>query len=84
MPAKKKIARKYPAKSLSSYKYKATRANNPQVGLVLGGKDRIEESQTWAYDAHLLPELQFYIARVVIEQLIDDRCVKSLRNMVLT
>ncbi|MGB0414843.1 MAG: site-specific DNA-methyltransferase [Coraliomargarita sp.] len=77
MPAKKKTAAKKAAKkssskSVASYKYKAKRANNPEVGLVSGDSDRVEEAASWSYDPHLAPELRFDSARAGIEKLIDD------------
>lgn len=48
-----------------------TRLNNPPVGLVNSHSDSVEEKQTWAYDPHIDPALQFDIGRAQVEQLID-------------
>ena len=40
-------------KQILSYRHKATRVNNPEVGMVSAGTDPDGEKTTWAYDPHL-------------------------------
>ncbi|MDQ5911424.1 MAG: adenine-specific DNA-methyltransferase [Pseudomonadota bacterium] len=56
---------------LSTYIHPETRLNNPPVGLVNSHSDGVEEKQTWAYDPHIDPALQFDTGRAQLEQLID-------------
>ncbi|HAS50968.1 MAG TPA: site-specific DNA-methyltransferase, partial [Gammaproteobacteria bacterium] len=56
---------------LSAYIHPEKRLNNPPVGLVNSHSDGVEEKQTWAYDPHLDPALQFDTGRAQLEQLID-------------
>jgi adenine-specific DNA-methyltransferase len=59
-------------KQILSYRHKAMRVNNPEVGMVSAGTDPDGEKTTWAYDPHLDPVLNFDSARAGIERLIDD------------
>src|SRR5262249_47487401 len=59
-------------KQVLSYRHKATRVNNPEVGMVSAGTDPDGDKTTWAYDPHLDPVLNFDSARAGIERLIDD------------
>jgi adenine-specific DNA-methyltransferase len=60
-----------PAQVLS-YRHNDRRKNNPEVGLVSEASDPQQPKQTWAYDPHLDPVLNFDSARAELETLIDD------------
>mgnify|MGYP000864627306 CR=1 FL=1 len=60
-----------PAQVLS-YRHNDRRKNNPEVGLVSEASDPQQPKQTWAYDPHLDPVLNFDSARDELETLIDD------------
>ena len=60
-----------PAQVLS-YRHADRRKNNPEVGLVSEASDPQQPKQTWAYNPHLDPVLNFDSARAELERLIDD------------
>lgn len=60
-----------PAQVLS-YRHNDRRKNNPEVGLVSEASDPQQPKQTWAYNPHLDPVLNFDSARAELEALIDD------------
>jgi adenine-specific DNA-methyltransferase len=60
-----------PAQVLS-YRHNDRRKNNPEVGLVSEASDPQQPKQTWAYNPHLDPVLNFDSARAELETLIDD------------
>jgi adenine-specific DNA-methyltransferase len=60
-----------PAQVLS-YRHADRRKNNPEVGLVSEASDPAQPKQTWAYNPHLDPVLNFDSARAELETLIDD------------
>jgi adenine-specific DNA-methyltransferase len=60
-----------PAQVLS-YRHNDRRKNNPEVGLVSEASDPHQPKQTWAYNPHLDPVLNFDSARAELETLIDD------------
>jgi adenine-specific DNA-methyltransferase len=60
-----------PAQVLS-YRHADRRKNNPEVGLVSEASDPQQPKQTWAYNPHLDPVLNFDSARAELETLIDD------------
>jgi adenine-specific DNA-methyltransferase len=60
-----------PAQVLS-YRHNDRRKNNPEVGLVSETSDPQQPKQTWAYNPHLDPVLNFDSARAELETLIDD------------
>jgi len=60
-----------PAQVLS-YRHSDRRKNNPEVGLVSEASDPQQSKQTWAYNPHLDPVLNFDSARAELERLIDD------------
>jgi adenine-specific DNA-methyltransferase len=55
-----------------SYRHADKRKNNPEVGLVSEASDPQQPKQTWAYNPHLDPVLNFDSARAELETLIDD------------
>jgi len=55
-----------------AYRHKATRTNNPDVGVVTPDNDPEQPKTIWAYDPHIDPALQFDVGRAQIETLIDD------------
>ena len=55
-----------------SYRHADRRKNNPEVGLVNVASDPQQPKQTWAYDPHLDPVLNFDSGRAELETLIDD------------
>lgn len=55
-----------------SYRYDDKRKNNPHVGMVDTTSDGVEEENSWSYDPHIDPALQFDSGRAQIENLIDD------------
>jgi adenine-specific DNA-methyltransferase len=59
-------------KEVVSYRHEATRANNPQVGMVHADSDPDQPKTCWQYDPHLDPTLNFDSARAGIEKLIDN------------
>jgi len=64
-------------KQILSYRHKAMRVNNPEVGMVHAGTDPDGEKTIWAYDPHLDPVLNFDSARAGIEKLIDAALVSE-------
>jgi len=60
-----------PAQVLS-YRHNDRRKNNPEVGLVSEASDPQQPKQTWAYNPHLDPVLNFDSARAELEALIDE------------
>jgi adenine-specific DNA-methyltransferase len=59
-------------KKVTAYQHDDKRKNNPPVGLVTPETDNFEEKQTWQYDPHIDPALQFDSSRAAVEKLIDD------------
>jgi adenine-specific DNA-methyltransferase len=59
-------------KKVTAYQHDDKRKNNPPVGLVTPETDNVEEKQTWQYDPHIDPALQFDSSRAAVEKLIDD------------
>ena len=55
-----------------SYRHADRRKNNPEVGLVSEASDPQQPRQTWAYNPHLDPVLNFDSARAELENLVDD------------
>ncbi len=55
-----------------SYRHRATRKNNPEVGMVTPDTDADAGTTRWAYDPHLDPVLNFDVGRAQIESLVDD------------
>ena len=55
-----------------AYRHDEKRVNNPHVGMVDAHSDDQERKQSYQYDPHLDPSLQFDSQRAKIEQLIDD------------
>jgi adenine-specific DNA-methyltransferase len=55
-----------------SYRHRATRKNNPEVGLVTPDNAPDDGKTPWAYDPHLDPVLNFDVGRAQIESLVDD------------
>lgn len=55
-----------------AYRHKATRTNNPDVGVVTPDNDPDQPKTIWAYDPHIDPALQFDVGRAQIEALIDE------------
>ncbi len=72
--SKKKAAgkKKEQSSEILSYRYDNKRKNNPPVGMVDVAADSDEEKNTWAYDPHIDPALQFDSGRAEVENLIDD------------
>lgn len=60
------------AKAIISYRHDDKRVNNPHVGMVNTHSDAVEEKNTWRYDPHIDPALNFDSSRTAIENLIDD------------
>lgn len=62
------------SEKIEAYQHKDKRKNNPPVGLVTPETDGVEEKQSWAYDPHIDPALQFdgNANRAAVEKLIDD------------
>lgn len=60
------------AKAIISYRHDDKRVNNPHVGMVNTHSDSVEEKNTWRYDPHIDPALNFDSSRAAIENLIDD------------
>lgn len=60
------------AKAIISYRHDDKRVNNPHVGMVNTHSDSVEEKNTWRYDPHIDPALNFDSGRAAIENLIDD------------
>jgi len=59
-------------KEVISYRYNDKRKNNPHVGMVDTTSDGVEGKDTWAFDPHLDPALNFDSGRSQIENLIAD------------
>lgn len=55
-----------------AYRHDEKRVNNPHVGMVDTHSDDKETKQTYQYDPHLDPSLQFDSQRAGVERLIDD------------
>lgn len=53
------VSAEFKVKELANYEYGAKRKNNPEVGLVTPDTDPEAGKTTWAFDAHLAPELKF-------------------------
>ncbi|ATG89122.1 site-specific DNA-methyltransferase [Methylomonas koyamae] len=62
------------SEKIEAYQHKDKRKNNPPVGLVTPETDGVEEKQSWAYDPHIDPALQFdsNANRAAVEKLIDE------------
>ncbi len=69
-----------PAQVLS-YRHNDRRKNNPEVGLVSEASDPQQPKQTWAYDPHLDPVLNFDSARAELETLIDDALAEGSSHL---
>ena len=55
-----------------AYRHADRRKNNPEVGLVSESSDPYQPKQTWAYNPHLDPVLNFDSSRAELETLVDD------------
>jgi len=60
------------AATVLAYRHRATRKNNPEVGMVTPDTDADAGTTRWAFDPHLDPVLNFDVGRAQIETLVDD------------
>lgn len=63
-----------------AYRHKATRTNNPDVGVVTPDNDPEQPKTKWAYDPHVDPALQFDFGRAKVEDLIDAALTASAED----